>query len=67
MGKWRYNFMHLSTSAIDINELSISHPGPFSPRGKNLPYPVDRRLDGSKRWLGRFGVEEDVCLAQPVT
>jgi hypothetical protein len=46
------------TSALVGGEWSASRPGRFTPQGKNLRYPLDRRLGGPQNWSGRRGEEK---------
>jgi len=47
-------------------EWSASHPGRFYPRGKSLPYSLDRRLGGpqNRSWRGGEGNKSHHCLAE---
>jgi hypothetical protein len=49
--------MHSLTSALDGGEWSASLPGRFTPQGKSLCYPLDRRLGVPQSRSGRHGEE----------
>jgi hypothetical protein len=46
---------HKKTSAIDGGEWSASRPAALYSRGKDPPYPLDRRLGGPQSRSGRRG------------
>jgi hypothetical protein len=48
------------TSALDGGEWSASRPGRFTPGGKSLRYPLERRLDGPQSWSERYGDERNL-------
>jgi hypothetical protein len=45
-------------------KLSVLRPGRFTPRGKSLQYPLDKRLDGPQSRSGGSG-EEKISLSRP--
>jgi hypothetical protein len=45
------------TSVLDAGEWSASRLGRFTPRGKSLWYPLNRRLGGPQSRSGRGGEE----------
>jgi hypothetical protein len=51
----RYSSYSFLTSALDGCEWSASRPGRALPAGKNLRYPLDRRLGGPQSWSGHRG------------
>jgi hypothetical protein len=56
---WRYSSTHSLTSALDGGEWSASRPGSFTPQGKILWYPLDRRQGGPRSRSGRGGEEKN--------
>jgi hypothetical protein len=56
-GEWRYLLHSSLTSTLDGSEQSTSRPSRFIP-GKELLYPIHRRLCGSYCQYGRSGREE---------
>jgi hypothetical protein len=59
LGEWKYSSTHSLISALDGGEWSASRPGRFTPQGKSLSYPFDRRLGGPQSRSGRGGEEKN--------
>jgi len=51
-GGEKYSSYSFLTSALDGGEWSASRPGRALPLGKDLRYPLDRRLGGPQSWSG---------------
>jgi hypothetical protein len=54
LGEEEYSSYSFTTSALDGGEWSASWQR-FTPQGKDLQYPLDRRLGGSQSWSGHRG------------
>jgi hypothetical protein len=54
-GKRRYSSYSFLALALDGGEWLASRLGHALPPGKGPPYPLDRRLGGSKSWSGHRG------------
>jgi len=50
------------TSALGRGEWSASHPGFFTPKGKNSWFPLDKRLGEPQSRSGRGGEEKNSHL-----
>jgi hypothetical protein len=61
VGKCRYTSNILDIS-IGWREVVSFRPLPHYPRGKNLWYPLDRRLRGPQRRSGCYGQEKNLAL-----
>jgi hypothetical protein len=59
LGEWIYSSTHSLTSALDGGEWSASLPGRFTPQGKSLWYPFDRRLGGPQSQSGHGSEEKN--------
>jgi hypothetical protein len=64
VGEWKYSSTHSLTSALDEGEWSASRPGRFTPQGKSVWYPLDRKLGGPQN-RSRRGGEEKNSQPQP--
>jgi hypothetical protein len=54
-GEMSYSFYSFLTSAVNRGEWSASRPGRTLPLGKDLRYPLDRRLGGPQLvWTQRL-------------